>query len=928
VEQLGHKQQSAEHGGEKGLPAELYTLYEIGAEIGRGPSSRVFDATDPRTGRKGTLKLLYPAAYSEAEQARIRREWVKQSALVESDKLLVPRASGEAGKALWLFRAKVDGVPLDVVLSDGAIVPESAMAMAMQLAQALDELHKAGLLHRDVKPEHVLVRASFAGPPRIALIDAGLAGSIETGTRYDVFGTPGYVSPEQITGKLVGFRSDLYALGCVFYEMVTGLPLFQADSVNELLILHATAPRPALPASLPAEVAALLGSLIAIDPRQRPLSAQHVIRTLEKFVQQSVSVSTSGSVVARRSVLPMNNVPALANNAVAVDREVEAVVNKEAIVKESELNLAEIQDAFAQSSLLGIAQDAASTNPQASKAPRPLRDETAGRFSYEQMKAEAAARAAGIPVPAQRISAPPVVPAASLPAINARGASSVAPRIGSVTQGSIPAINARGYASVAPPVLNVRTSEASPPPLPPISSAFLDSQQFENAQFVSEEVGAADYAGNLFDEARGAEEDVHEVDAAELSPETNRFAQPQFTRTEMASIGGWESAPTPMFVKSPASSENTQEIDLEAIEAAAFDATPIDDLGLERLTIPDISRSVSMAEIAATEKTKKGIFVLTVVIAFLFGTAVAIGATILYLRGTAAPATPAVAAATPAVVTPAVVAAPAAPAVAAAPTPAPTEPAVAEVAAQPVAEEPAVIEPVAAAAAVEAAPVEAAPAEPVAAKAVAAKSVAAKSARESKRERDAARRAEKQERLAAAAAAKAEKAAAKAAAKAEALAAAPKASTSVDDLLNTPAPKASKAVAIAPTAPASEPSAANDATSAFEQIRAEAKELYNAGRYKDAATGYERATTLNPSHAGAFAGLGASRTAMGDAKGAISAYIKAVQLAPTKSGYFAALGRAYATTGDVTNAERAYKKALSLDANNGAARQGLTEIGR
>jgi Flp pilus assembly protein TadD len=113
-----------------------------------------------------------------------------------------------------------------------------------------------------------------------------------------------------------------------------------------------------------------------------------------------------------------------------------------------------------------------------------------------------------------------------------------------------------------------------------------------------------------------------------------------------------------------------------------------------------------------------------------------------------------------------------------------------------------------------------------------------------------------------------------------------------------------------------------------EELKNEARTLYQAARYKDAAAAYERAVALNPSDAGAYAGLGASQLANNNPSGAIDAYSKAVQLQPASSGFHAALGRAYLTRGDRDRARAAYEKALQLNPANGAAKTALSQINK
>jgi hypothetical protein len=126
---------------------------------------------------------------------------------------------------------------------------------------------------------------------------------------------------------------------------------------------------------------------------------------------------------------------------------------------------------------------------------------------------------------------------------------------------------------------------------------------------------------------------------------------------------------------------------------------------------------------------------------------------------------------------------------------------------------------------------------------------------------------------------------------------------------------------------AAPPPAAPATQSPFDALREAARGHFAAGRFREAAAAYERAAALNPGHAGTFAGLGASRLKLNDARGAVVAYEKAVQLQPTSAPFFAALGRAHLQAGNRTAARAAFQRALTLDPNNGAARQNMEQLG-
>lgn len=273
------------------IPAELAERFTVVEVFALGETGTLYLADEPQTGRRGLLKVLQSAGSTHAaERQRVKRELVKQATLSNSN-LALPQATGEAGSATWLFREWIDGVSLRVRLArNGALPMPEALAIAAQLATALDELHRAGLLHRDLKPGHVMLQAQPNGLARALVIDSGIAAHVRSSQVFDVLGTAAYVSPEQATGKLVSFRSDLYSLGCILYEMLAGAPPFSGDEAA-LLAAHATQAVPPLPVQLPTGVRSLLESLLAKEPRERPFSAQQVRRALEPFLPEATPTS-------------------------------------------------------------------------------------------------------------------------------------------------------------------------------------------------------------------------------------------------------------------------------------------------------------------------------------------------------------------------------------------------------------------------------------------------------------------------------------------------------------------------------------------------------------------------------------------------------------------------------------------------------------
>ena len=169
----------------------------------------------------------------------------------------------------------LDGGELRSKMNAGINAP-TAVRYFLQIASALGEIHKLGILHRDLKPGNIMLR----GDDSVVLIDFGLAKrmrmTLEITDSGEIFGTPYYMSPEQGHGNGVDLRSDLYSLGVIFYEMLTGLKPFVADSAMGIIYKHAKAPIPLLPPRL-SQYQSLINMLLAKKPDDRLQSAAEIL---------------------------------------------------------------------------------------------------------------------------------------------------------------------------------------------------------------------------------------------------------------------------------------------------------------------------------------------------------------------------------------------------------------------------------------------------------------------------------------------------------------------------------------------------------------------------------------------------------------------------------------------------------------------------
>jgi serine/threonine protein kinase len=277
-------------------PGAEFAGYRIESLIGRGGMAVVYRAEDMRLGRRVALKLLSPQL---AESDQFRQRFIRESRLAASldHPNIVPiYEAGEADGQLFIAMRYVLGSDLKGLLTEGggSLPEDQALRLFGQIGDALDSAHEAGLVHRDVKPGNILVAAAHdharsAHGGHVYLTDFGLTKRTSeltaglTGAGH-MLGTPDYISPEQIQGKPVGPATDIYALGCVLYECLTGQLPFRRDDDAALLWAHLVetpAPVTGIRPELPEGVSTVVARAMAKDPADRYQSCQDLVRDLE-----------------------------------------------------------------------------------------------------------------------------------------------------------------------------------------------------------------------------------------------------------------------------------------------------------------------------------------------------------------------------------------------------------------------------------------------------------------------------------------------------------------------------------------------------------------------------------------------------------------------------------------------------------------------
>jgi serine/threonine protein kinase len=255
----------------------VVSRYRIVSKLGGGGMGVVYDAEDTELGRHVALKFLpEEASASGLAIERFKREAWAASALNHPHICTVHDIGMHEGRP-YLVMERLEGRTLKHAIEGRPLPISKVLALGAQIADALDAAHHAGIVHRDLKPANILFRAD--GRP--VLVDFGLARDLTVQSTLTVAGhqfiaTPRYMSPEQCLGRPVDARSDLYSLGAVLYEMMTGSKIYDGANSAEVIAMHVNAPPPKL-AELLEMHQPLLDRLLAKKPEDRFQSAAEVL---------------------------------------------------------------------------------------------------------------------------------------------------------------------------------------------------------------------------------------------------------------------------------------------------------------------------------------------------------------------------------------------------------------------------------------------------------------------------------------------------------------------------------------------------------------------------------------------------------------------------------------------------------------------------
>ncbi len=270
-------------GGDPLVGRVIADRYLVLARLGEGGMGRVYLAEHVKMNRQCAIKVMNPSLVNDTESSQRFAREASNAARILHPNVAAVFDYGEADKIVYLVMEYVDGESLSSILQkDGALDPRRAIDLARQVADGLHAAHELGIVHRDLKPDNVIVTRNRSGKEIAKVVDFGIAKAVNDSPQDAltksglVIGTPEYMSPEQLLGDPVDARSDVYALGCILFQSLTGNAAFAADTREQMIRrrLHEPAPhiRDLIPA-LPARLDTLIVHMLARSPSDRLATA-------------------------------------------------------------------------------------------------------------------------------------------------------------------------------------------------------------------------------------------------------------------------------------------------------------------------------------------------------------------------------------------------------------------------------------------------------------------------------------------------------------------------------------------------------------------------------------------------------------------------------------------------------------------------------
>lgn len=288
------------------LAPETYLgRFKLISPLGKGGMGEVWKAEDERLSREVAIKILPPELANPDLKIRFERESKLLAALnhpniaqiyeAGEEIPVLPTPGGGTGRIQFLVMEFIEGKSLSQILTSGPLPVLTTVRLGRQMARALGAAHKAGIIHRDLKPANIMVTSRN----QVKILDFGLARPMErqgnlatlpdVTTSGMVLGTAAYLAPEQVKGDHADVRSDIWALGCVLYQMLAGHRPFPGDTIPEILaavLRDEPEPLAGLNPGVPAPLVALVAKCLSKEPNLRPQSAFEISSSLKDIFQQ------------------------------------------------------------------------------------------------------------------------------------------------------------------------------------------------------------------------------------------------------------------------------------------------------------------------------------------------------------------------------------------------------------------------------------------------------------------------------------------------------------------------------------------------------------------------------------------------------------------------------------------------------------------
>ncbi|NCY01604.1 MAG: serine/threonine protein kinase [Planctomycetia bacterium] len=267
------------------IPEHLGSLSLV-RQLGAGRHCQIWEALDTTSGRRVAVKVVVPEMAADAGQRHLLRHELAVARRLDHPAIIRAERFSTDGGLPHVVMELYPHPSLKKQIATGVdeIAPRLHRIVA-QVAWALDHMHGRGWVHRDVKPDNVLASADGEAKLIDLAIAARRAGFLRRllGGKGQAQGSPSYIAPEQIRGRPVDARSDIYSLGCTLFELLAGMPPFSASTTEDLLQKHLTAPPPAVEAfnrNATASVSRLIRQMLAKRPSDRPPSMKAVVQQI------------------------------------------------------------------------------------------------------------------------------------------------------------------------------------------------------------------------------------------------------------------------------------------------------------------------------------------------------------------------------------------------------------------------------------------------------------------------------------------------------------------------------------------------------------------------------------------------------------------------------------------------------------------------